>query len=356
MNRVVVIIACLCWLAILGNHVHNEAPPSEDLDGPKLDARPLAFTQLKDVIFLFLIALGIIERLSRFANVVSIERDWVPTLANNGIDDKQSVRYDLTHLNAVMARIDLVCRLGSPIAISIFMALTKFSRLGALGLIVINLITWPLEYWTARTVWDRVDRLRQSNPATSACIKEISAVESSRSNDETHTRISFKSCWRALLDATEALSLWFVQYGSGLRQYFTTDVWKPSLAMTGLHFSVLTFSSTLIVFLVQSGFSMRIITCAEVVSATFELSSTYLFPWGVRFLSTQDTEYLPLKDVDDGIETNLASDETTDLGESSLEKRQEEGVSRLGLIALVLMLICLVWAKPDLCMRYTDLF
>lgn len=348
-NRIVVVAACLCWALIIGNDARTSAPLSKDPNAPKLDARPLAVTQFTDVVFLAILALGIIERLSRLANLVSIERDWVPTLANNHAGEKQEVRYDLTHLNAVMSRIDLVCKLGSPIMFSMFMASTKSPRLGAVALISLNLVTWPLEYWTARTVWSRVDRLQVPRIVSLASAKQACTTADSPGEDEKHDGFVHFFCWRQSLKAVEALSIWVHDYGSSLRNYFTTEVWMPSLAMTGLHFSVLNFSSTLIVFLVQSGFSMRLIIWAEVSSATFELSSTYIFPWAVRFLSAQRTEYLPLADENDDVTSTLPSrngcgvnDEDDNSEEYSREEQERAGVSRLGLIALALMLLCLV--------------
>ena len=75
---------------------------------------PLKLHQWRDAVFLLILALGIVERLSRLANLVSIERDWVPTMVAAGATDKQHPPYDLSRLNAVMSRVDLICRLGSP--------------------------------------------------------------------------------------------------------------------------------------------------------------------------------------------------------------------------------------------------
>ena len=348
-NRIVVIISCLCWTVVIGGKGQVVAPSSEDHNTLNLDARPLAVTRFKDVIFFVILALSVVERLSRLANLVSIERDWIPTLATNVVDDSEAVQHDLTHLNAVMGRIDLVCKLGSPIMISMFMSVSKFPRLGAVILIAIGVITWPLEYWTAQSVWNRVERLREPKTIKVAHTKEFLDVEESPSDNEKQGKFGRVSCWCQSLKNLGALFRWIHEYGSGLRHYFTTDIWMPSLAMTGLHFSVLSFSSTLIVFLVHSGLSMRLITWAEVLSATFELSSTYIFPWGVRHLSARRTQYHPIADETDTVESNLPSsrgwtpnDENNDGDGVSQDEGQRTGVSRLGLLALVLMLLCLV--------------
>ena len=143
MNRIVVILACCCWVVIIAQDGHKDtispSDPSASVDEP----RPLLVGEFKDTIFLVILVLGVIERLSRLANLISIERDWVPTLATAAESDKESPPYDLTHLNAVMSRIDLICKLGAPIMMSMFMSATKSSRLGAVAMIALNYVSRP---------------------------------------------------------------------------------------------------------------------------------------------------------------------------------------------------------------------
>lgn len=289
--------------------------------------------------FLLILALGILERLSRLANLVSIERDWVPTMVTAGTADKKQPMYDLSRLNAVMSRIDLICKLGSPIVISAFMSATKSPRLGAVLLICLNLLTWPFEYWTAKTVWHENEQLQEEKLLDGFEAKELAATE-----NETGTR--FFNVFMAVLG-------WISQYGRSLQQYFATHVWMPSLAMSTLHFSVLTFSSTLIVFLVNSGFSMTLITWAEVLSAAFELSSTFVFPWAVHVLSNERTAYHALSDEEPNStpstplrSTFEVNDDAKADGIGSLESSQVIGVSKLGLLAISLTLIALIPSVP----------
>ena len=283
--------------------------------------------------------LGILERLSRLANLVSIERDWVPTVVTASTADKQQPIDDLSRLNAVMSRIDLICKLGSPIAISAFMSATKSPRLGAVLLIGLNFLTWPLEFWTARTVWRGNEQLQEEKHIDGSEVKELATTEN-------ETCANFPIVFNAILG-------WIIEYGRSIHQYFATEVWMPSLAMSTLHFSVLTFSSTLIVFLVNSGFSMTLITWAEVLSAAFELSSTFIFPWAVRVLSNERSAYHPLSD-DEPISTPTTplrstfevTDDVKSDGPGSSEQSQVVGVSKLGLLAISLTLIALIPSVP----------
>lgn len=338
-NRVVVIAACVCWAIIITKDVQEEAPTSTDGAIEPTEARPLKLHQWKDAIFLLLLALGIVERLSRLANLVSIERDWVPTMVTAGTADKKQPIYDLSRLNAVMSRIDLICKLGAPIAISAFMSATKSPRLGAVLLICLNFLTWPFEYWTARMAWLGNEQLQEEKVSDGSEVKELAATE-----NELGIR---------LFNVFKAVLGWISQYGCSLQQYFATQVWMPSLAMSTLHFSVLTFSSTLIVFLVNSGFSMTLITWAEVLSAAFELSGTFIFPWAVRILGNDRTAYRPLADDEPRSTPTTPLRSTFEMVDDvkvdevgSSEQSQVIGVSKLGLLAISLTLIALIPSVP----------
>ena len=122
-----------------------------------------------------------------------------------------------------------------------------------------------------------------------------------------------------------------------------------SLAVTGLHFSVLVFSGTLTVFLVNSGFSLMLVTWAEIFSAMFELGSTYVFPWGVRLLATQSTSYHDVRSFSvyspatSPLPLTCETMDESQLGdEPPFRDEHRRGVSTLGMWALAFMLICLV--------------
>ena len=297
------------------------------------------------MIFLVILALGVLERLSRLANLISIERDWVPTLATGVVADKEYPPYDLTHLNAVMSRIDLICKLGAPIVMSMFMSATKSSRLGAVAMIALNFVSWPLEYWTAQTCWQDSTGLQQKKAKT-----PTTCAEAGVSKDiEPEKSPEYPRIWASLHHVVGRFSSWIRQYGWSLKLYFATDIWMASLAVTGLHFSILVFSGTLTVFLVNSGFSLKLITWAEILSATFELGGTYVFPLGVRLLDTQRIPYQALRPM--SVYSPPASpspltceivDESQLGDEPPLHDQHRRGVSTLGMWALAFLLICLV--------------
>ena len=331
-----IIAACICWSIIIDSdekaQTENFAEP-----GPKVaDSHPSSSFNVKDILFIFILALGIIERLSRLANLLSIERDWIPKLAASDEPTQEPSRYDLTGLNAVMARIDLICKLGSPIVVSMLLSFMKMPRLGVVILAICNIIFWPLEYWTARKVWNSSAKLRNREEAV-------------RPENPWPSLTSMRPM-EAILDIFHILLTWCREYWQSLRGYFAAKVWMPSLAMTSLHFSVLSFSGTMTVFLIQSGFSMQLITWAEVLSAVFELGSTFIFPFGVNFLAAKRNGYSPLveeqsdtghsitpQDTSGGLESDVFSRE-----ETTRHGQQNDAVSRLGFWALCLVLLCAV--------------
>ena len=347
MNRIVVILACFCWVGIIAQDGHQDTIPPGDPSAPDDQSRPLSINRLKDTIFLIILALGVVERLSRLANLISIERDWVPTLASTVELDKELTLHDLTQLNAVMSRIDLICKLGAPIVISTFMSATKSSRLGALGIIALNLISWPLEYWTARTVWLGSTRLQKEKIGISTTCTKADFPE-----DMECGKSPKFSCARLLapvLNVIRRFLSWIRRYKLSLKFYFATDIWMASLAVTSLHFSILVFSGTLTVFLVNSGFSLKLVTWAEIFSAIFELGSTYVFPLGVRLLATQRTSYQALRSVSvyspptSPLRLTCETVDESPLGnEPPFQGEHRRGVSRLGMWAFAFLLICLV--------------
>ena len=353
MNRIVVILACCCWVVIIAQDGHKDtvspSDPSASVDQP----RPVLIGDFKDTIFLVILALGVIERLSRLANLITIERDWVPTLATAVESDKGLPPYDLTHLNAVMSRIDLICKLGAPIVMSMFMSATKSSRLGAVTMIALNLVSWPLEYWTAQTCWQDSTRLQKEKAESpTAC-----AGAGVSKDIETEHSPGYPRLYASLYNVVGRVLSWIRQYGWSLKLYFATDIWMASLAVTGLHFSILVFSGTLTVFLVNSGFSLNFITWAEIFSAMFELGSTYVFPLGVRLLDKQRTSYQALRPMPVYSPPASPSPRTCEIvdenhlgTEAPLHDQHRRGVSTLGMWALAFLLICLVGEALEACM------
>jgi iron-regulated transporter 1 len=103
-NHGAIVAAYICWLIWLimagtetDNTPHAQNPFSSSAKGFQ---------------FGLILVLDAIQHLSATGNKLSLERDWVPALVEPaGTSD---AAYSLTQVNAVMGRIDLICKLVAP--------------------------------------------------------------------------------------------------------------------------------------------------------------------------------------------------------------------------------------------------
>jgi len=250
-NRGSVILGSIIWLLILSqeNLVAREDNPSVYFVLGRNDI-------LKGALFAVAICFGIIERLSASGNMISMERDWVVTLAAPA-----GHTYDLTHLNAVMRRIDLVCKLISPVVISAVISAVGSMRFGVVFTGLTSLVCLPIELLSAKRAWSGSKALQE--PKLVPLARTLYATE-------TTTR-------------TPGVLRWATEYIRRFGTYFSTSVWVPSLACSLLRYSMLTWRPTFITYLINIGYSLNFITLARAIGSVFEISSTVVTPMGVRY-------------------------------------------------------------------------
>ncbi|KAI0490167.1 Ferroportin1-domain-containing protein [Xylaria cf. heliscus] len=301
-NRASVILGSFFWLLILSqeNLLISEPPattPSRFVL-PRNDA-------LKGVIFAIAVTFGIIERLSASGNLISMERDWVVTVAG-----PIGHPYDLTNLNAVMRRIDLVCKLISPILISIVISATGSVRIGVLYTGLTSLVSIPIELISAKRVWNGSTVLQAPKPVPIS----VPTQNPTTGEEESETRI-------------ESWSGKIRQYFKGLEVYFTSPAWIPSFALAMLHFNMLTWRATFITYLINIGYSLNVITVARAIGSIFEISSTVITPRGIVYLGKTSRRSTMSSD---GSEDSLLAEEPHH--EDSISDTQTiVGLQRLGL-------------------------
>ncbi|KAI2472199.1 Ferroporti-1 [Annulohypoxylon bovei var. microspora] len=244
-NRGSVILGSFFWILVLSQ---------EDLVGREASFVLPKNTVLKGFGFAVAVSFGIIERLSSSGNLISMERDWVVTVAAPA-----GRPYDLTHLNAVMRRIDLVCKLISPILIAAVISVLGSIRLGVVFTGLTSLVCIPIEVFSAKRVWNSSPLLqapRAAPPSQPAAIQTVS---------------------RSWLAKTR-------QYFHGFETYFSTTVWVPSVALALLHFNMLTWRATFITYLINVGYSLNTITVARGIGSLFEITSTVITPRGIGYM------------------------------------------------------------------------
>ena len=264
-NRITILASCITWSLLLtvGNPVQ------------------------KRVGFALAFFLGMAEKLSRATNILCMECDWVPTLASPSVDASFPTPYDLTHLNTVMRRIDMLCKLIAPLAISTFMSTVGSERIAVAMVAGTSTLSWPLECWCMQQVWKQNNRLRAQKDATygtgnSGDVNESIAPRLKASTKGSSTYYVRDLILKAMTEVTGSVRA----YGNGLHDYFNTAVWIPSVCAAIPHASVLTFSGTIITYLLNAGLSLNMVTGARASGAVFEIGSTIVFPYAVRTFST----------------------------------------------------------------------
>lgn len=266
---------------------------------------------VKDVLFVLILILGIMENLSASGNMLSMERDWVVTIAAS-----EGQAYDLTHLNSVMRRIDLTCKLIAPLLISVIITATNI-RIGVIVVGAMSATSWGVESFCARRVWTGNSKLRV-----------LKTVE--QEAEPEHSGGS-----RGLLSS---ISQGVNRYTRDFKQYFSSTVWIPSLALALLHLSALSYGATFITFLLNIGLSLQFITIARAAGSVVEISSTVVTPVGVQYLGKAKSHgRFRGRDVSRGEDAMGLLQ-----GITEQEGRTEIGLERLGLWGLTWQLVNLV--------------
>lgn len=300
-NRGSVIVGSLFWLAILSQRdlLLGELPSSRrDGSGPGGSTLPFFMLPtnptLKGIGFALAITCGIVERLSASGNLLSMERDWVPTVAaaaasasstlsqspaSNTTRDRNP--YDLTHLSAVMRRIDLVCKLFSPIVLSLVISLSGSIRVGVLFTGLTSALCIPVEVLSARSVWHGNKALQEVKPRSAKSTSTSTTTTTATRDGLTSQTPSLRERFLAHL----------ATYPRDFAMYFTTPsaIWIPSLALAMLHFNMLTWRATFITYLLTVGYPLDVITAARTAGSLFEISSTIVTPWLVVVLGRAGT-------------------------------------------------------------------
>ena len=250
-NRVAIVLSCLVWYLILTSNISSR----------------------KNALFAIILILGMIEKNARMTNILSMERGWVPMLASSTAD----APFNLTHLNTIMRRIDVFCKFIAPLGISTFIATVAPVKIAVVAVALTSMLSFGLEYWCILTVW----RCSSSRLRTS---QEKNGKDDGDDGEPVH-----RNTWYGRLAVLVQTSL--DAHVQGLQYYFKSPVWIPSLGVAILHASVLTYSATLITYLLNAGLPLGTLTVAKAIGSVFEIGSTFIFPWAVRVLSeTKDAK------------------------------------------------------------------
>lgn len=327
-NRISILISCVTWFVILSS----------------------SYPAPKHLFFAAALVLGMVEKLSRGTNILSMERDWVPTLANTSVDVNRPTPYDLTHLNTTMRRLDMLCKLIAPLAVSTFISTVGSERIAVGVLAAIGTLSLGPECWGVKQVWDQNSRLRARK----------GGIDHSGISDDQDQAMQL--CYTKMPSARlapDALGKIVLKFEASIRAfvadliyYFCTPVWIPSLCAAVPHASVLTFSGTMLTYLLNAGYSLNTITGARASGAVFEIGSTFIFPWAVGILSAPKHaprrydrgayHEIEQREASSTSDTSLGGADDKDTQRSQNDLVKEHSVTRVGYWALGGLLLSLV--------------
>ncbi|KAL9113256.1 MAG: hypothetical protein Q9227_002591 [Pyrenula ochraceoflavens] len=225
--------------------------------------------RLRTGLFALATVLACIEKLCAVGNLVSVERDWVVILTEGNERSRQV-------LNARMRRIDLSCKLLGPLVISLINgASTIVAIWTTLGFSAASIV---VEYICIAQVYKMVPALQRSpshnstDPLTSATpVAALPQHPQPRPTSRTsHLLTSLRSALTIILPV------------QSIPFYTHHPAFLPSLSLSLLYLTVLSFSGQMITFLLSptggGHYTSTSVGIARTISTLFELSATWLAP------------------------------------------------------------------------------
>lgn len=341
-NRAVIISACILWFLIVEESGAGNVDKRKDhaslillrhRSGRILNKESILQGRVKDVAFAGSLILGVIETLSRRLNVISISRDWVPVLAPPDIEKLGQIKYPLVKVDSTMAGINMACELLAPFVISGFLALIGSMRTAVISIAVVNSLSVWLEFAAAKSIAEEFEALK--NP------KKHQHIDNTEDETEPLVTAQRQRTFSWISRPARPIIAWFNGQSDSLRLYFSNDIWMASFAFAVLHTSLLSISSTTVVFLLSSGYSLRLITIAEAVSASFEFTSTIVTPFAVgRLNKSAALEWEPIP-----TEESLAIEERETEEIHKPVYNSTSAIARVGLCGILWQFLSLVSAS-----------
>lgn len=174
-------------------------------------------------------------------------------------------------------------------AVATFISTVAPVKIAVVVVAVFSVLSWAVECWTVKKVWNQNGRLRASKENLESEMGRMSLdfqVETdltkySNGTPSGQMRLFESDLVRNFFAYTKET---YSSHKEGIQYYFSSSVWIPSLCVAILHASVLSWSATLFTYLLNAGFSLGLITVARAIGSFFEISSTFIFPWAVRAL------------------------------------------------------------------------
>lgn len=245
--------------------------PSDGYADDKSEPHVTAWNLSKMILFGLIVFLDIIHDMSAIANRVSLERDWVPVLVG---PITPQVTYGLTQVNAVMKRLDLASKLVAPSILPLIIAVFNFREGWILLLATITVVFLIVQVRSVQVI-------ARENPELRALKKPSTGMPVGDDYDVEEQHRLLKSGFH-----TWPLKIYVSIYKNPvarLGHYFSMPVWPASMAEALAQMTVLAYSSTLVTYLLEVGFSLNAVTFARASGTIMALASTVIAPIVVNF-------------------------------------------------------------------------
>lgn len=217
----------------------------------------------RNMLFAIILVLDVLQVLSATGNSISLSRDWIPALADVGLSSGHS----LTQVNAVIARVDLFCKVASPSLLPIIV--NAYSRSSWITLVSLTTVAvWVAEMYCLHDVC-------RENP----CLMSPRDLEL-RSDDAMRD----ESCGTEATFFSQASGLLYHRPALRLRHFFSIAVWPASITMAFLYLTVLVYSAALITYLLHAGFPLSVVTLARTSGSLMGFVATFTTPRLSKFL------------------------------------------------------------------------
>ncbi|KEY72121.1 hypothetical protein S7711_00133 [Stachybotrys chartarum IBT 7711] len=206
--------------------------------------RRLAGSGVDGGLFVVAVVLACVEKLAAMMNLVAVERDWVV------LPPPLDIYSHVLVLNARMRRIDLICKLVGPLAISsIAIASTDVAIYVTFGMSVASAV---VEYVCIEQVYHLSPSLQRPRPPP---LHDVTAPPG-----------------LLTILAHRILPIHSLPF------YFRHSAFLPSLSLALLYLTVLSFSGQMITFLLAAGYNTALVGIARTISTVLELSATWVAP------------------------------------------------------------------------------
>ena len=184
-----------------------------------------------------------ISSLGAMGSTISVEREWTKALCGQGDNDGQ-----LSQINSVMKRIDLVCLIGSPICVGVLLETQGYLvSVGALCLYTV--LSWPVECYTLKLAISSSVRLQQ--------VRVLEDIKDRETKQES------------------ALSLW----GLGrFQMYVNQKGFLFALSLALVYMTVMSFGSLMTGFLAWKGLGEGVLSIFRGLGAIGGVFATVIFP------------------------------------------------------------------------------